>query len=242
MTDSNNDPRLDDPNRANDPDPLDDPDRPDDQDRPDTGQAAAAAVVEDSDDPRMADDGSELDLEVEPAPLMPSAPLGLVGLHDLATHLTAAGFVMVSVPDLKICAQRLQSAVRTWAEAAGEHDLMPVLMLNTPQVAGLIPRIQRHVALTVLGTTDAPVAEAEGYRGYQLPGTVRDIVKNAGIDGYEHVPDHLELNTDGRLLDLQRGWDDWEPESDDAHAPVSQDVADPETPADLGDAVFGVKR
>src|SRR6185437_5095420 len=145
-------------------------------------------------------------------------------------------------PDLKICAQRLQSAVRDWAEAAGEHDLMPVLMLNTPQVAGLIPRIQRHVALTVLGTADAPVVEAEGYRGYQLSGTVRDILKNAGIDGYELVPDHLELDDDGRLLDLQQGWDDWEPESDDAQLAVTQDTVGPEDPADLGDAVFGVSR
>ena len=179
---------------------------------------------------------------MEPAPLMPSAPLGLVGLHDLAAHLTAVGFTVVSDPDLKICAQRLQSAVRTWAEAAGEHDLMPVLMLNTPQVAGLIPRIQRHVALTVLGTADAPVVEAEGYRGYQLPGTVRDILKNAGIDGYELVPDHLELDNDGRLLDLQQGWDDWEPESDDAQLAVARDTVEPEDPADLGDAVFGVSR
>src|SRR4051812_15124349 len=149
MTDSNNDPRLDDP------DPLDDPPRPDDQDRPDT-EPAEAVVVEEVDDPVTPDPDTDVDLDVEPAPLMPSAPLGLVGLHDLAPHLTEAGFTVVSDPDLKICAQRLQSAVRTWAEAAGEHDLMPVLMLNTPQVAGLIPRIQRHVALTVVGTAAAP--------------------------------------------------------------------------------------
>ncbi len=145
--------------------------------------------------------------------MTPSAPLGLVGLHDLAPHLTAAGFLVVSDPDVKTCAQDLQKAVRIWREEAGEHDLMPVLLLNTPQVAGLIPRIQRHVDLTVLGTAPRRPSKGRDTARYRLPGTVRDILKNAGVDGYEAVPDHLELQPDGQLLDTDSDWDDWEPES-----------------------------
>src|SRR6476619_3017080 len=113
---------------------------------------------------------------------------------------------------------------------------MPVLMLNSPQVAGLIPRIQRHVALAILGTATAPAIEGEGYRSYQLPGTVRDILKNAGVDGYEAVPEQLELEVDGRLLDTNRGWDDWEPEP----VPEAGSSMEPASePVDLADSVFG---
>ncbi|GAA3632560.1 nucleotide-binding protein [Microlunatus ginsengisoli] len=186
--------------------------------------------------------GAESDAGLTEVPGGPSAPLGLVGLHDLAPELAAVGFEVVSDPDLRSAAQLLQSAVRDWVQVAGEGALLPVLILNSPRIAGLIPRIQRHVALTVLGTASSPVSEAEGYRSYQLPGPVQDIVKNAGVDGYDLVPDQLELEADGRLVDRGKGWDDWEPGPDDEAPPAVDEPADPERPADLGDAVFGVAR
>lgn len=228
MTDSNNDQQIAE-------------DRPDPEPEVTESDAGVGVGV----DTTAAD--PDRDAGVVPMPPGPTAPLGLVGLHDLEPHLTSVGFEIVSDPDLKATAQLLQTAVRIWAEEAGDGELLPVLLLNSPRVAGLVPRIQRHVDLTVLGTTEWPVDEAEGYRSYQLPGTVRDILKNAGVDGFETVPDHLELQADGRLLDPARGWDDWEPDPD-AGGPVQNAPAQgvpevsTEDPADLGDHVFGVAR
>src|SRR3954451_4411701 len=144
MTDSNNDSRLDEQDRS-DAEPVG-------SIRPGTGTESGEGNV-------AAGEATDPASELEPVPLMPSAPLGLVGLHDIAAHLTAAGFTVVSDPDLKICAQRLQDAVRIWREEAGEHDLMPVLLLNTSRLAVLIPRIQRRVDLLVLVTAALPAVE-----------------------------------------------------------------------------------
>ncbi|GAA3630782.1 nucleotide-binding protein [Microlunatus ginsengisoli] len=190
----------------------------------------------------MTDSNNDLLTDDRELAAPPTAPIGLVGLHDLADQLAAVGFDVVADPDLKTTAQLLQSAVRIWREEAGEHERMPVLLLNSPRVAGLVPRIQRHVDLTVLGTSTSPVGEAEGYRGYQLPGTVRDILKNAGVEGYEAVPDELELDVNGVLLDPDRGWDDWEPTAGGGSGDGQLVLDELPTPQDLGDAVFGVSR
>lgn len=149
--------------------------------------------------------------------------IGLIGLDDLAPHLRAAGFEVTSDPDLKQSAQALRAS--TLDPVAGP---VAVLLLNSARVAGLIPRIYRHVELTVLGTATAPGVEGEGYRTYQLPGTVRDVLKNAGVDGFEAVPDDLELDAAGQLIDSDRAWEEWQPpdpeeDQDEAAGPPSAD-------------------
>lgn len=134
--------------------------------------------------------------------------VGLVGLHDLAAPLRRAGFEVVSDPDLRRVVLALNAA-------SYEHGRFPVLLLNSPRVTSLIPRLARHLQLTVLGTEATPAVEGEGFATYQLPGSVRDIVKNTGLGvDSEAVPDHLEFDAGGRLVDLA-DWSDWAPDEED---------------------------
>lgn len=141
--------------------------------------------------------------------------IGLIGLDPLAVPLTRAGFDVISDPDLK-------GAVAALNIAAREHGQITTLILNSPRVRSLIPRIERHLSLMVLSPESGRCDEAEGHTTYQLPGTLRDICKNAGVEFDDDTfPGDLELDAEGRLVDPTHGWEEWEP-----------DPADPEPTAD----------
>lgn len=143
-----------------------------------------------------------------------TTPIGLIGLDPLAIHLVRAGFTVASSPDLRIAADRVHDLVT-------EFGPVGCLILNQPRVQSLIPRIYRHVNLTVLGTDQYPIVDdGEGYRTYQLrPGTtVVDVLKNAGVVtdaiDLDQLPPGLQFEPDGSLLDPnQPDWSEWDPDA-----------------------------
>lgn len=142
-----------------------------------------------------------------------TTPIGLIGLDPLAIHLTRAGFTVASSPDLRIAADRVHDLVT-------QYGNIGCLILNQPRVQSLIPRIYRHVNLTVLGTEQHPiVGDSDGYRTYQLrPGsTVVDVLKNAGVVtdavDLDQLPPGLQFEPDGSLLDPNvADWSEWDPD------------------------------
>lgn len=142
--------------------------------------------------------------------------IGLIGLDHVAPRLHASGLQVISEPDYV-------AAVTQVSAAAAAHGPFPVLlMLNDAKMRQkVLLRLYRHVQLTVVGTPSHPVAAGEGYSTYQLPGTLRDLVKQAGALDFD-LPEHLWLDTDGQLLDADAtdwgsGW-----QATDAPAPPAE--------------------
>lgn len=155
-----------------------------------------------------------------------TTPIGLIGLDPLAAHLARAGFTVASSPDLRIAADRVHDLVT-------EHGPVGCLILNQPRVQSLIPRIYRHVNLTVLGTDQHPIVDdGDGYRTYQLrPGsTVVDVLKNAGVVtdaiDLDLLPPGLQFESDGSLLDPNvPDWSEWDPDLGSPRRMVGEDQA-----------------
>lgn len=163
-----------------------------------------------------------------------TTPIGLIGLDPLAIHLVRAGFTVASSPDLRIAADRVHDLVT-------EYGPVGCLILNQPRVQSLIPRIYRHVNLTVLGTDQYPIVDdGDGYRTYQLrPGTtVVDVLKNAGVVtdaiDLDQLPPGLQFEPDGSLLDPNLpDWSEWDPD-----AGVPRRAAEPEAPPHPDEELF----
>jgi Mrp family chromosome partitioning ATPase len=173
----------------------------------------SSALPEITDDPLRTDtDARAGDDEQNGGPLMTHRPrIGLIGLHDLAAHLQVAGFEVVSGPDLKTAVHAVNEEVR-------KHGRFDVLMLNSPLVEPLVPRIYQHVNLTVIGTDQAPCGEPNGFATYQLAtgSTVVDLLKNAGIGiddsrvDLEKLPAGLQFDRAGVIIDpSQDDWSSW---------------------------------
>ncbi len=153
-----------------------------------------------------------------------TTPIGLIGLDPLAVHLTRAGFTVASSPDLRIAADRVHDLVT-------EHGPVGCLILNQLRVQSLIPRIYRHVNLTVLGTDQHPIVDdGEGYRTYQVRAgsTVVDVLKNAGVVtdaiDLDQLPPGLQFESDGSLLDPNvPDWSEWDPDLRSPRRAVADD-------------------
>lgn len=147
--------------------------------------------------------------------------LGVIGLDDLAPYLRTAGIEPVSSPDLA-------DAVRGVNRAVQQHtERIDVLLLHSPRVTSLIPRICQQVNLTVVGPQQHPAPVADGYSTYALePGTtVVDVLKHAGVtpdDGidFDRLPAGLQFDpATGAVVDpANADWSSWIPSQDESDA------------------------
>lgn len=168
--------------------------------------------------------------------------LGLLGVDALTPHLRVTGrFELVTGTSLQDAAKQLNASAR-W------QGRFPTLVLNDPRLQDLIPKMPAKLDVTVLGTQDNPAVEQEGLSVYQLPGSVRDVLKQMGYppEAVSAVPETLEFTGTGAVIDVERGWDDWTPPTARAKASTqvktrqrtTADVDDEEVAEEVGD-VFG---